>query len=82
MDKRTADDTQHRQGTGRIILKNAISLTMAEIAIKVLTFAFNVYVVRRLGDDRFGQYSIVLAFTGLFSILLELGMTQYVMREI
>jgi O-antigen/teichoic acid export membrane protein len=82
VDKRTADDTQHRQGTGRIILKNAISLTMAEIAIKVLTFAFNVYVVRRLGDDRFGQYSIVLAFTGLFSILLELGMTQYVMREI
>lgn len=82
MAQREIAQHEPRRGPGRIILKNAISITLAEVIIKVLTFAFNIYVVRQLGDDRFGQYSIVLAFTGLFSILLELGMTQYVMREI
>lgn len=68
--------------TGRVIFKNALFVTLGDTALKVLTFLFNIYVVRRLGDDRFGQYSIVLAFVGLFSIAVELGMTQYVMREI
>jgi O-antigen/teichoic acid export membrane protein len=64
------------------IFKNAVFLTLGNIVLKALTFVFNVYVVRRLGDDRYGQYSIVLAWVGLFQILFELGMTQYVMREI
>jgi len=70
------------QRPGRIIIKNTAFVTLGSIVLKALTFLFNVYVVRRLGDDRFGQYSIVLAFAGLFSIFAELGMTQYVMREI
>ena len=75
-------DAQSQQGPGHIILKNTVFITFGNIALKALTFLFNVYVVRRLGDNRFGQYSIVLAFVGLFQIFFELGMTQYVMREI
>ncbi|TEU22155.1 MAG: flippase [Anaerolineales bacterium] len=70
------------RGLGRIIIKNTAFITLGSVVLKALTFLFNVYVVRQLGDDRFGQYSIVLAFAGLFSIFFELGMTQYVMREI
>lgn len=73
---------QPRPGLGRTIFKNAAFVTMGEVVLKVLTFLFGVYVVRQLGDERFGQYSIVLAFVGLFQIFAELGMTQYVMREI
>ncbi len=69
-------------GPGGIILRNAAFLTVGDTALKALTFLFNVFVVRRLGDERFGQYSIVLAFVGLFSIFVELGMTEYVTREI
>jgi O-antigen/teichoic acid export membrane protein len=64
------------------ILKNAALVTGGDVALKAITFLFNVYVIRRLGDDRFGQYSIVIAFVGMFSIFVELGLTQYVMREI
>jgi O-antigen/teichoic acid export membrane protein len=67
---------------GRIIFKNAAFVTLGNFALKVIYFLFNVYVIRELGDGRFGQYSTVLAFTGLFSIFAELGMTQYAMREI
>jgi O-antigen/teichoic acid export membrane protein len=52
------------------------------VVLKAINFLFAVYVVRQLGDNRFGQYSIVLAFPGLFQIFAEFGMTQYVMREI
>ena len=38
--------------------------------------------MRQLGDDRFGQYAVVLAFVGLFQIMAELGISQYAMREI
>lgn len=74
--------TQPRSSLARTIFQNAIFLTLGTIALKLINFIFNVYVVRRLGDDRFGQYSTVLAFVGLFQIFAELGITQYVMREI
>ncbi len=65
----------------RTIFKNTGFITAGTVALKVVNFLFSVYVVRRLGDARFGQYSIVLAFVGIFQILAELGMSQYVMRE-
>jgi O-antigen/teichoic acid export membrane protein len=73
---------QPRQGLGRIIFKNAAFGTLGSIALKVISFLFNVYVVRWLGGQRYGQYTIVLGYVGLFQIFLELGMTRYVMREI
>jgi O-antigen/teichoic acid export membrane protein len=69
-------------GLGKTIFKNAAFVTLGNVILKVIYFVFNVYVIRELGDGRFGQYSTVLAFTGLFSIFAELGMTQYAMREI
>ncbi len=63
------------------IFKNTGFITTGTVALKAINFLFGVFVVRRLGDTRFGQYSIVLAFVGIFQILAELGMSQYVMRE-
>jgi O-antigen/teichoic acid export membrane protein len=74
--------TQTRATLARVIFRNTVFLTLGTVALKVINFVFNVYVVRRLGDERFGQYSTVLAFVGLFQIFAELGLTQYVMREI
>jgi O-antigen/teichoic acid export membrane protein len=63
------------------IFKNTGFITAGTIALKAINFLYGIYVVRQLGDARFGQYSIVLAFVGVFSIFAELGMSQYVMRE-
>jgi O-antigen/teichoic acid export membrane protein len=75
-------DNSSSHGLGRIVFRNSLFVTLGNFAMKGVNFLFNIYVVRRLGDDRFGQYSIVLGFVGLFQILAELGVTQYVMREI
>ncbi len=66
----------------RTIFKNTVLITAGGLLLKAVNFLFGVFVVRKLGDARFGQYATVLAFVGLFQILAELGVSQYVMREI
>jgi O-antigen/teichoic acid export membrane protein len=66
----------------KTIFKNTVFITGGNLALKLLNFLFTVYVIRRLGDDRYGQYMVVLAFVGLFQIFAELGISQFVMREI
>lgn len=67
---------------GNIIARNTVFVTIGNLTLKALNFVFAVYIVRSLGDARFGQYSTVLAFVGLFQIFAELGVSQYVRREI
>jgi O-antigen/teichoic acid export membrane protein len=66
----------------RALIRNSSFYLIADTLIKLLSFIFNVYVVRQLGDERFGFYSAALAYAGIFSIIGDLGMTQYATREI
>ncbi len=66
---------------GRTIIRNTAFVTLGRILLKVFGFLFGVFVVRQLGDDQYGRYSIVIAWVGLFSIFVELGITQYITRE-
>lgn len=72
----------HSSSLGGTVFKNTVFLTSSSLVLKLLNFLFNIYVVRRLGDNRLGEYAVVLAFVGLFQIFAELGISQYVMREI
>lgn len=76
------DRGQHRSTLHRTIFKNTAFVMLGGALLKVINFIFSVYIVRKLGDDRFGQYSVVLAFVGLFQIFAELGVSQFAMREI
>ena len=70
------------QEAARALFRNSTFYLMADAAIKLLSFVFSIYVVRQLGGERFGFYSTALAYAGIFSIIGDLGMTQYAMREI
>jgi O-antigen/teichoic acid export membrane protein len=76
------ETTQPQESLIGTVLKNATFGTLGIIVLKLANFLFNVFVVRRLGDDRMGQYATALAFVGVLQIIAELGITQYVMREI
>jgi O-antigen/teichoic acid export membrane protein len=82
MSDQSAVQTRAPSEIAYTLAKNTFFIAFAGVTLKAIGFLFSVYVVRRLGDDRFGQYSVVLAFVGLFQIFAELGMSQYVMREI
>src|SRR5262245_12632052 len=66
----------------KTLIRNSTFYLGADFFVKLLSFIFNVYVVRQLGDARFGFYTAALAYAGIFSIIGDLGMTQYAIREI
>ncbi|MBZ0295009.1 MAG: flippase [Anaerolineae bacterium] len=69
--------------TGRIIARNTLFGIGSQIALKIASFLIsNILVINTLGAEQFGQYSIVLAWAGLFSVLGDLGVSQYLSREI
>ncbi len=78
----TPSSESSQKSVGRAIVRNALFVMGGGIALKAMNFLYGVFVVRQLGDDRFGHYNIVLAWVGLFSIFAELGITQYALREI
>ena len=63
------------------VARNTSFVLGAQAALKVLAFLFNIYVVRRLGDVHFGQYSIVVAYVAIFAIFTDWGMSTYAVRE-
>ncbi len=73
---------QPKRSAIRTIARNTIWGISAQFALKGANFLFSVLIVRTLGGEQFGQYWIVLAWTGLFSVIGDLGITQYLTREI
>lgn len=70
------------QSAAATLVRNTVYFLASSTAVSVLSFIFNVFVIRRLGDERYGLYNTALAYASIFSIIGDLGMTQYVTREI
>lgn len=64
-----------------VIARNAGAMLAGQALMKLLAFAFSVFVVRRLGAADFGAYSAALAFATLFAMLTELGTSALAVRE-
>jgi O-antigen/teichoic acid export membrane protein len=70
-----------KRSAGRIIARNTIFGIGSQIALQVSSLLYGILVIRRLGDSNYGQYSVVLAWCGLFAVIGDLGITQYMTRE-
>ncbi len=66
----------------RTVLRNSAVGLVAQFGIKILSFTFSVFVVRRLGAQVFGQYSAVAAFGTIFLFISDLGLSSYMVRQI
>jgi len=82
MSETPVQTTAPDRSAGRIIARNTLWGMAAQLALKGANFVFSVLVVRTLGGEAFGQYWIVMAWAGLFSVIGDLGITQYLTREI
>lgn len=78
----TTAEQKPKASAGRTIARNTAFGFASQMSLRVVGFIFQVLVVRRLGGDQLGQYAIVLAWAGLFSVLGDLGITQYFTREV
>lgn len=71
-----------RRDLAQVILRNTLAASAGGALMKLQNFLFMVYVVRLLGEVGLGRYATVVAFVGLFSVFFELGLAQYVERDI
>jgi len=68
--------------TIRRITKNLSVLFLSQILTYTLGFFTLMYTARYLGVDGFGTLSFALAFTGIFSVLMDLGLNTLTIREV
>lgn len=66
----------------KTVARNSAVGMIAQVTIKVLSFAFTVLIIRRLGAEVYGQYAGVLAFGAIFVFFADLGVSPYAVREI
>ena len=66
----------------KLILKNTILLTMANVINKAALFILTIFIARYLREAGFGQYSLVVTITGFFLLLTNYGLGTTAFREI
>ncbi len=71
-----------KRSIGRTIARNTMFGLGAQMALKAASFLFTLLVINNLGGEHFGQYSQVLAWAMLFSVIGDLGISQYFTREV
>jgi O-antigen/teichoic acid export membrane protein len=64
------------------ITKNISVLLISQIFTYILAFLTLTYTARYLGVEGFGILSIALAFTGIFTVFLDLGTNTLIVRDI
>ena len=68
--------------TTKRIAKNSAFIFLGDAIGAILQLILVVYLVRCLGDVTFGKYAFAFAFTSLFMILSDLGLSVMSIREI
>ncbi|MCK5283692.1 MAG: flippase [Nanoarchaeota archaeon] len=69
-------------GTVKRVAKNSLWNFFGTNAMKILTMVIAVLLARFLGDISFGKLSFALAFTEIFSILIDWGTRLLLVRDI
>jgi O-antigen/teichoic acid export membrane protein len=64
------------------IAKNTGVLLISQIASYIIGFFFIMYTARYLGAEGFGILSFALAFTGIFGVFSDLGLSTLTVREV
>ncbi len=68
--------------TVKRIAKNTAFLVFGDLISKILSLLLIVFFARHLGDVVLGKYSFAFAFTGLFFIIADFGLTPLITREV
>ncbi len=61
--------------------KNTLYYTSALAGQKLLAFLYFTFIARALGPEKMGEYVTALSFTALFSVLVDVGLSPYLIRE-
>ena len=63
------------------ISRNSIYLFSGSVIQKILAFIYFIFLARFLGPDSLGKYTFAISFAAIFSIFMDLGLNQLLIRE-
>ena len=64
------------------VAKNVLSLVASKLLASALVFVGYASIFRYLGTTRTGQYQFIIAFVTLFSVVVDFGIQQYVIKKV
>ena len=76
------DSENNNSSNIKTIARNVLFGFGETVGLRLTNFIFGIVIIRTLGDTNFGQYSIVLAWASLFSVIGDVGVSQFFTREI
>lgn len=74
--------SRYRMNTIQRVTKNVSVLLISQILNYVLGFFTLMFTARYLGVDGFGTLSFALAFTGIMSVCMDMGLNTLTIREV
>lgn len=64
------------------VSKNIFWLSVSRLTAIVMVFFAYAYLLKYLGVSEFGKYQFILSYTTLFGVIVDLGLSQYVVKKI
>jgi len=64
------------------IAKNTSYFTLALIVQKIISFSYFILLARNFGPEDLGKYYFAISFTTIFSIFIDLGLSNVLTREV
>lgn len=64
------------------IAKNIGMLAISQLVINILAFILLIFVARYFGPAEYGVYSFAISFTALFAVFADIGISQFMIRDI
>lgn len=64
------------------VARNSLAGFTGKATVKLLSFAFNILIIRWLGDAGYGQYVLIWSFVTVFAMFSDAGLGMYAIREI
>lgn len=71
-----------QRSVGKTIARNTVFGLASQIVLRLASVIFQIAVINNLGDESWGKYNIVIGWATLFGVLGDLGISQYLTREI
>ncbi|MCB0170090.1 MAG: glycosyltransferase [Anaerolineaceae bacterium] len=65
-----------------IAARNSFFSTFGKLGVKLISFAFTIFIIRWLGDADYGTYVIIWSYVTIFAMLSDAGLSMYAIREI
>lgn len=64
------------------VAKNTAYMTLASVGQKILSFLYFTFIARMVGAEDTGKYFLALAFTTIFAVITDFGLSPSLNREV